>query len=76
MKSQATRLTRQEAAYWDHWTAKGHVFQPGEKPPLTTQVAPTKTLKRRLGTVVLATAIIICALSYLGYWFATAAKLI
>jgi hypothetical protein len=76
MKSQATRLTRKEAAYWDFWTANGYLFEPGEKPPLTTHVAPVRKPKRPIRTVLLALAIIVCALSYLGYWFATAAKLI
>jgi hypothetical protein len=76
MKSQATRLTRQEAAYWDHWTAKGHVFQPGEKPPLTTQVAPPRRTKRPILVAALAVLVILATLALFGYWFATAAKLI
>lgn len=76
MKSQATRLTPQEMAYWDHWTAKGYTFAPGEKPPMTTLVAPVRRAKRPVLTMVLAMLIIGGALSLFGYWFATAAKLI
>jgi hypothetical protein len=76
MKSQATRLTTKEAAYWDFWTGKGYVFKPGEKPPLTTLVAPARPVKRPVLNVVLAVLVISVALSLFGYWFATAAKLI
>lgn len=76
MKSQATRLTRKEAAYWDFWTAQGYRFQPGEKPPLTTLVAPRRPSKRKAAELVLGLAIIAGALSLGGYWLAHAAKLI
>lgn len=76
MKSQATRLTKLEAAYWDHWTAKGHTFQPGEKPPLTTQAAPTHTIKRPIRDALLGLVVIVATLSLGAYWLAHAAKLI
>lgn len=76
MKSQATRLTRLEAAYWDFWTANGYRFEPGEKPPLTTRVAPRRPRKNKLAIFVLALLIIAFTLSLGGYWLASAAKLI
>lgn len=76
MKTQATRLTRKEARFWDHWTAKGHHFQPGEKPPLTTQVAPTHTIKRPIRDALLALTIIVGIFCLIAWWIAHAAKLI
>jgi hypothetical protein len=76
MKAQATRLTTQEAAYWDHWTAQGHTFQPGEKPPMTTLVAPTRTIQRPIRDALLGLAIIVGVLGLVGLWFAHAAKLL
>lgn len=76
MKTQATRLTRREQSYWDFWTAQGYRFEPGEKPPLTTLVAPRRMRPRQTGEILLGLAIIVGALSLGGYWFARAAKLI
>lgn len=76
MKTQATRLTRKEARYWDHWTAKGHRFQPGEKPPLTTLIAPTQTIKHPIRDALLGLVIIVGTLGMVALWVARAAKLI
>lgn len=76
MKSQATRLTKQEAFFWDHWTAKGHQFKPGEKPPLTTTVSPTQLIKRPILDALLGLAIIVAVIAGLAFWIAKAAKLI
>lgn len=76
MKTQATRLTRKEARFWDHWTAKGHRFQPGEKPPLTTLIAPTNTIKHPVRDALLGLVIIVGILSLIAWWIAHAAKLI
>jgi hypothetical protein len=76
MKSQATRLTRQEAAYWDHWTDQGHTFQPGEKPPLSTLTAPANIIRHPIRDAVLGLLIIVGVLGAGAYWLARAANLL
>lgn len=76
MKSQATRLTKQEAFFWDHWTSKGHQFQPGEKPPLTLKVAPTRAIKHPIRDALLGLGIIVGVLALAGLWIAHGANLI
>lgn len=39
-KTQATRCTKKELAYADHWKSKGFFFRPGDKIPMNTTTPP------------------------------------
>lgn len=75
MKSQATRLTPAEMENWDHWSALGYRFKPGEKPPMSKVTPPSVATKRPIVDAALGLLIIIKALALIGFWMYTAADM-
>lgn len=76
MRTQAIKATRKELAYLSHWRSKGFMIGVNDPIPMNTVTPPSFATRRPVLDAVIGGLIIIAVVCGLGYWIATAAKLI
>jgi hypothetical protein len=67
-QSQATRLTKEQCAMFDHWTCKGHKFRAGEIPPKSTQTPPSLATRCPVIDALIGLFVIVFVMLLLGLW--------
>lgn len=76
MRNQATRCTQKELSMLAYWQQRGHDMRNNRSVPLETETPPSFTTDHSILDAMLGLGIIIMALSGIGFWMATAAKLL
>lgn len=75
-KPQAVRCTRKELAYLSHWRRLGFKIEAGEPIPLSTVTPPSLATRRPVIDALIGAGTVLLVMAMVGYWIASAAKLI
>lgn len=75
-KPQAVRCTRKERAYLSYWRSRGFKIGVNERIPLSTLTPPSLATRRPVLDALIGAGTVLITLAMIGYWIASAAKII
>lgn len=75
-KPQAVRCTPQELANLSYWRGRGFKIGVNERIPLSTLTPPSLATRRPVLDALIGAGTVLLALGMVGYWIASAAKII
>lgn len=75
-KPQAVRCTRKELAFLRYWRGRGFKIGVNERIPLSTITPPSLATRRPVLDALIGIGTVLLVMAMVGYWIASAAKII